>query len=47
MANLKAKWGKCLNPLNRVSWLKIINFNSKDDEKLCLNPLNRVSWLKI
>ena len=39
----------CLNPLNRVSWLKMeeaMKFD-KNLAKKCLNPLNRVSWLKI
>ena len=40
----------CLNPLNRVSWLKILFKNSLGAEieaVFSLNPLNRVSWLKI
>ena len=38
-----------LNPLNRVSWLKIegVEITHASLEEMCLNPLNRVSWLKM
>ena len=37
-----------LNPLNRVSWLKIERKGTSTWRSLMsLNPLNRVSWLKM
>ena len=40
-------WKSCLNPLNRVSWLKIEIHRASMSKWASLNPLNRVSWLKI
>ncbi len=41
--------GARLNPLNRVSWLKMRKKMRKLKifKEISLNPLNRVSWLKI